>query len=516
MAFVQHPDVKILLWNLPGVSQREKMLSGLVFAARNIRTPWYLKLDVDVLAEPCPEWLKEEWFHADRDGRTPRFVASPWSYTKPASWIPALETWGDRVPYFSNYPALGIGQNNSTTRLQHRRIISYCFFGDTAWTVKMASLCGGERLPVPSHDTFLWYCAARRRDHFRAVRMSAVGWRHLRPRKLLGESYSILQRDRVATGRVVNRSPELNNENSAGFKQSYHDCGVVYLLTGPAHGARLVTSLVSLRRHWNGPITVYTTQKESDEIARMCAMEKSLQIDHRTWQLFKSRSNASFLTKVALLPRAPYRRLVYLDCDTLVAGDIRPLFDGLLDQPICVTQFANWTTQRRNIRRRIDAWRKVRSKHFSSELLSRLIDGAKRNHPAVNGGVFAVHNDTDFNRRWLELATAGRRTFICDEIALQLLLAEQSHALLDCRFNCSPIYAGSTSDVRVWHFHGEKHVRHIAGRRIWLPAFEACRLRNLAGIADWSSRFDSQVRRLSEYASISHTQPTCPTSEISF
>ncbi len=69
------------------------MLTGLVFAAQEVETPWYLKIDTDVVATPCRRWLDPRWFEPDAKGRPCAFIASPWSYTKPAEWIDRLEEW---------------------------------------------------------------------------------------------------------------------------------------------------------------------------------------------------------------------------------------------------------------------------------------------------------------------------------------------------------------------------------------------------------------------------------------
>ena len=246
--------------------------------------------------------------------------------------------------------------------------------------------------------------------------------------------------------------------------------GVFYLLTGPAHGPRLVVSLWSLRRHYRGPVTVYTTNPESHRIGERCSGDELLQVDHRTARLSSRSRNASFLTKLDLLADVPYEEAVYLDADTLVSGQIDPLFTAAQDSGFAATQFADWMTSGRTIRRRIEAWRTIQQTQFDSAWLARLIDQATQPSPAVNGGVFAFRRNSELLPAWRTLAYAGWETFICDEIALQLLLGQFTHKILDCRFNCSPIYAKRRSDVRIWHFHGEKHVGASACRQLWWPA----------------------------------------------
>lgn len=282
------------------------------------------------------------------------------------------------------------------------------------------------------------------------------------------------------------------------------ETGVIYLLTGPAHAARLVVSLWSLRRHYRGPVTVYTTHPESHEIGRRCSADDRLQIDHQTFTQVETPRNSSFLTKLELLTRVPYRTAAYLDADTLVSGSIVPLLDAARDSQFAATQFANWIASGRTIRQRIEAWRAIKQDRFDSAWLTALIEEAIRPAPAVNGGVFGFQPTAEILNTWRELSYAGQETFICDEIALQMLLPRFPHQILDCRFNCSPLYAKGQTDVRIWHFHGEKHLSRDSCRQRWWPAFQICRAENIAGLAEWSPGAD---RRLAGFLRSAEGQP---------
>lgn len=187
LRFVDHPLKRIVLWEQEAPTQREKMLSGLVFAAaEHVSTPWYLKIDTDAVSlRACP-WIEDAWFEAI-DGRPPAIVASPWGYTKPADWIPKLDDWADGVHELRDRPRLNLVSQPGSVRLRHRRIISWLMFGQTAFLRRAASWCGG-RLPVPSQDTFLWYCASRAGVPVRKVRMSDYGWTHRSPHRALRQA----------------------------------------------------------------------------------------------------------------------------------------------------------------------------------------------------------------------------------------------------------------------------------------------------------------------------------------
>jgi len=182
-----HPKARIAFWGQPhvtpdGLPQRERALTALVFGTAHVRTPWYLKLDTDVVATSPGKWIDDSWFAGN-----PVFVTSPWGYTKPANAIQALDDWGDTTPGVREHPRLNLPFDPASRLVRHKRIISYVFFGRTDWTQKMASLAG-DRLPVPSQDTFLWYCAKRRGDMYRTRNMKTFGWRHINGLQRLREA----------------------------------------------------------------------------------------------------------------------------------------------------------------------------------------------------------------------------------------------------------------------------------------------------------------------------------------
>jgi hypothetical protein len=269
--------------------------------------------------------------------------------------------------------------------------------------------------------------------------------------------------------------------------------GVVYLLTGPSHAVRVVVSLWSLRKHFDGPITLYTTHPRSYEIGERCKADSRLRVDHRPFHDVATRRNSAFLTKVALLPHVPYDIAAYFDADTLVTGDIGELMDVRPEDEFHATQFSNWQTGGRIVSDRIKQWREIQQDRYDRAYFDSLIDAALQPQPAVNGGVFAVHRGASILRPWFELAMIGKDTFICDEIALQLLLPHYPHRLLDCRYNCSPLHGVNKHDARVWHFHGEKHVNRKAARDLWLPTYLECLQHDIAEMREWTPAGDRRL-----------------------
>ena len=181
-------DIRFIPWEMPGVDQREKMLTSLVkIPATEVTTKWYLKLDVDTIATSSGPWIKDEWFITN-----PAYIAQGWSFSKPANVLEKLDDWGDTVPELSKFPRLNIPYDPKMSRVFSKRITSWCFFGRTDWTSKIWNLCNG-RLPVPSQDTLMYYAATRLGEHTIRTSMKKLGWDHLRLRNLQIRSKELLK-----------------------------------------------------------------------------------------------------------------------------------------------------------------------------------------------------------------------------------------------------------------------------------------------------------------------------------
>ena len=176
-------DICVLKVNdYAGWTHREMMLASFVKQAPYaIRTKWMLKLDTDVVAmRGCSgEWCSESLVAND-----PVFISSPWGYTKPPDAIQKLDSWGDGVPELIGKAPLNLKINPESNCVKTSgRIISWCFFGRVDWLQWAGKVFSG-RLPVPSHDTCLWYLAKRHGDMYATVQMKAFGWDHVHGSRL--------------------------------------------------------------------------------------------------------------------------------------------------------------------------------------------------------------------------------------------------------------------------------------------------------------------------------------------
>jgi len=163
-------------WSDP---QRHKMLAGFVHvAALGVTTSYWLKLDTDTVAYGKDDWIDPDWFR-DR----PAIVAHRWTFTKPPDQMMKLDQWVDdnaeRLPELTSRPPLNMVPEPGRSRIGHKRIISWCGFFNTNFTKRCSSWATQtgftSRLPVPSQDGFMWYCAKRLGLPIKAVNMKHAG-----------------------------------------------------------------------------------------------------------------------------------------------------------------------------------------------------------------------------------------------------------------------------------------------------------------------------------------------------
>jgi hypothetical protein len=171
---IQYPGDASDKWSNP---QRAKMLAGFVHVpAAFVTTPYWLKLDLDVVAADRNHWVDPLWFNGN-----PSIIAPGWGYTKPPHSIMQLDAWANGLPQFDGTPRMNLIPNPGSDKVIHPRICSWCAFFNTEFTKYCARLaadsCGEGMLPIPSQDTYHWYCAERLKFVIRTVRMKRFGWK---------------------------------------------------------------------------------------------------------------------------------------------------------------------------------------------------------------------------------------------------------------------------------------------------------------------------------------------------
>jgi|3_EtaG_2_1085321.scaffolds.fasta_scaffold85328_1 hypothetical protein len=168
-------------WTKP---QRQKMLAGFVYtAALNVKSPYWLKLDLDVIASGVDDWIDPDWFEGD-----PAIISHPWGYTKPADQMMELDRWliDSRKSMYPEFmekcSCLNLAPIPGHGMLSHKRIISWCGFFQSEFTriCSMAASvsCGHGKLPVPSQDGYMWWMAQSQGLPIHRVGMKRRGWIH--------------------------------------------------------------------------------------------------------------------------------------------------------------------------------------------------------------------------------------------------------------------------------------------------------------------------------------------------
>ncbi len=299
--------------------------------------------------------------------------------------------------------------------------------------------------------------------------------------------------------------------------------GVIYSLSGPAYAELLTVSLWSLRQHWPGDVAIFCGPGCREAMEPLYADPRLHPLELIDHELPSVRRHAHYCVKPGIALASPFEETIFLDADTIVLGEVDPLFEA----PLTVTQFSDWVTTGKIISGRIRQWmegepvmlphdtpanpgdlicfgrvisidpkrgdqpRRTMVAHpIHHELASRCLESPR---PAINTGVFAfTHAARKALVAWEELTLRGWRHSFTDEVALQLLCEHAGARVVDDRWNHS-VQFGRHREPIVRHFHGRKHVRSATGAAIWWPWFEAARAEDIGGIYDWGGQWDSAV-----------------------
>ena len=248
--------------------------------------------------------------------------------------------------------------------------------------------------------------------------------------------------------------------------------GVVYLSLWTRLWTQLVVSIYSLRQHCDGKILVLI---DDDDRSRKLSSDPSLNVECRRVKMADVRRHTAFSTKTHIHRQVDFDRAVYLDADTLVCGDIAPLFP--VKDEMVLTRFSSWVTNARPVRGRLDRWK---------EIAPQMVLRAQTHpYPAINNGVLGFVPKHPLLEVWAELCQRGHRMFIADEMTLQMLYPDYDCRIVDDRYNSSPTYGINQDRTVIWHGHGAG-MRCLKGkmRAPWLKAFSEVASKNIGGVMD--------------------------------
>jgi len=270
--------------------------------------------------------------------------------------------------------------------------------------------------------------------------------------------------------------------------------GILFFNHGRKHLERLLVSLWSLRKHWQGPaILVDTDSAGSRDVVAALAADARLAVKVIRVPFQERPKNSCYVMKSGLWRHSPFDITLQIDSDTAFAGSPQPLFDLLAvddkNADLIVTQFSDWVTTGPTIRGRLNRWRDVvcpaRNEWESTiDIQRQLKRSLATDWPAINTGVVGYRGEPDFLTDWERVSIAGWKCPFTDELAAQLLVRQHPHLVLGDRWNCSPIHGREKADAVIWHFHGGKERRPEAAP-IWEPLREECERKDVGGVREW-------------------------------
>jgi len=268
--------------------------------------------------------------------------------------------------------------------------------------------------------------------------------------------------------------------------------GIAYMLVGDKYGVVITVSLFSLRRQYDGPVAFIVGDERAATIGSKIAADERLgPIELIRWDApVGGGKGLQHCNKTRLPDFTPFDKTIFIDADTLVVGDPTDMFPT--NEEVCLSQFANWYSNDRKIKRRTEPWREFAPREVARS------QGCR--YPAINTGTFGIaRTSTEYLKRWRELSEQNP-SFMCDELVAQIIFPDFPHLIFDERWNCSPIFSHdrfgppNDVDVRIWHGHGWKFPRRPLGRRVWVPWYDAAVRANVAGVADWGPDVDGKLR----------------------
>ena len=267
--------------------------------------------------------------------------------------------------------------------------------------------------------------------------------------------------------------------------------GIIMFNKGTKCLVRAIVCLESLRKHWDGPITMYL-EDTPEEFHDVCK--------HYNVDIVKNDINNDrqvLVRKTEMMTNPPYDRTLWLDSDTVVMGSIDGMFDLLDHNDVVIPSFCDWYSNGRIYSKRIKRFENIAEKRHYKKALEE--------NAAINTGILSFKksgNWTKFVKDWVALADKGseKRIFISDEVSFQILYPSieewgLSIVIADKKYNVSVKYGKDIKDKRILHAHGQKHCLDFELCSIWKDLFEDMKKSNTCMIKDYLKYADKRLRK---------------------
>ncbi|KKL75072.1 hypothetical protein LCGC14_2058540 [marine sediment metagenome] len=258
--------------------------------------------------------------------------------------------------------------------------------------------------------------------------------------------------------------------------------GVVYLICGVKVAERLVASAWSLRKHYDGPVTVLCSTDDEQELLSHAATD--LGLDLQCIDLSES-PHPAYVAKSHIHDWTPYEDTIFLDADTIITGEI----DDLFGHRLTLTPNSNWKTTGKRCRRWLQQWETLDNPWINALVAYQV--AAPR--PFINIGIFAFQRDNPDLDIWHRLTQRFPEGPLPEQTAMQLLTSVITHRMMDERFNRLLDIGCTTDDIRIWHYHGNRHYGR-SDSTLWRQAFDEAFIANIGGIRNWAGLYDKHVK----------------------
>lgn len=274
--------------------------------------------------------------------------------------------------------------------------------------------------------------------------------------------------------------------------------GVLYLMSGISSIDQLVVSIWSLRKHWEGNIAVAMTP-DCSKAMKPVMEDKRLEFSVLETERLGIERHDHWIAKSCTYLQTPFEETIYMDADTIVKGDITPLFGrfnvsyvGSDDNPVRINQqrrhqFAG--SLRKSLKNRL---------HEAGLPFKQLIDRMlKLNMPIINNGVMGFHKDHPVLHSLYFLGRMVPEHRLHDELAIQLLAPDiDGLKFLPEKYNHLVRYGQDLKGAIVQHYHNKSFCRHDEGILEWAPHFREALELNLGGMKKWAGRHNGFVRKV--------------------
>lgn len=254
------------------------------------------------------------------------------------------------------------------------------------------------------------------------------------------------------------------------------------MLIGSRHAPLLAVSIHSLRQHYDGPIAILVGDDTGERYAQKITEARTIRFSFEGGQ-----RGSVYAAKIKMFDLSPFDRTVFLDADTVVCGDFSEMCPE--GNEVKLTQFSDWKTTGKRMTGRLLGW-----KDACPLLVARAVGNS---YPAINTGVIGFSKGSGkFFKAWRETC-AKNISFICDELAAQLVYPDFQHRVMPERLNFCPIHS-RTEDARIIHFHGgcQKVHQKPEYRKLWRPAWEQAAAERFAGVDEWGPEIDPMLREV--------------------